>query len=152
MPAQGRSLTGRLLEILGSRWPVAAFLVPVLVAQTLWSGRYEVAGHAADHLQAVAAQAGVGRRRTRTGRSPAREEHGESQLTALIGGSDAAGRDAHRSSLAPTGDLPLRACALSSKIHTPKVTAEGSSRGRSGAERFRERGHEAGPLDEALAR
>jgi hypothetical protein len=32
---------------------VAAFLVPVLVAQTLWSGRYEVAGHAADHLQSA---------------------------------------------------------------------------------------------------
>jgi hypothetical protein len=53
MPVQGRSLTGRLLEILRSWWPVAAFLVPVLVAQTLWSGRYEVAGHAADHLQSA---------------------------------------------------------------------------------------------------
>jgi hypothetical protein len=53
MPAPGRSLTGRLLEILRSWWPVAAFLVPVLVAQTLWSGRYEVAGHAADHLQSA---------------------------------------------------------------------------------------------------
>jgi len=51
--AQGRSLTGRLLEILHSWWPVAAFLVPVLVAQTIWSGRYEVAGHAADHLQSA---------------------------------------------------------------------------------------------------
>ena len=53
MPVQGRSLTGRLLEILRSWWPVAAFLVPVLVAQALWSGRYEVAGHAADHLQSA---------------------------------------------------------------------------------------------------
>lgn len=53
MAAQGRSLTGRLLEILGSWWPVAAFLIPVLVAQTFWSGRYEVAGHAADHLQSA---------------------------------------------------------------------------------------------------
>src|SRR5215208_296199 len=53
MPAPGRSLTGRLLGILRSWWPVAAFLVPVLVAQTLWSGRYEVAGHAADHLQSA---------------------------------------------------------------------------------------------------
>jgi hypothetical protein len=53
MPARGRSLTGRLLEILRSWWPVAAFLVPVLVAQALWSGRYEVAGHAADHLQSA---------------------------------------------------------------------------------------------------
>jgi hypothetical protein len=53
MPVQGRSLTGRLLEILRSWWPLAGFLVPVLVAQTLWSGRYEVAGHAADHLQSA---------------------------------------------------------------------------------------------------
>ena len=53
MAAPGRSLAGRLLEILRSWWPVAAFLVPVLVAQTLWSGRYEVAGHAADHLQSA---------------------------------------------------------------------------------------------------
>src|SRR5215204_3931347 len=51
--AQGRSLTGRLLEILHSWWPVAAFLVPVLVAQTIWSARYDVAGHAADHLQSA---------------------------------------------------------------------------------------------------
>src|SRR5215204_2736862 len=51
--AQGRSLTGRLLEILHSWWPVAAFLVPVLVAQTVWSARYDVAGHAADHLQSA---------------------------------------------------------------------------------------------------
>jgi hypothetical protein len=53
MATQGRSLTGRLLEILRSWWPVAAFLILVLVAQTLWSGRYEVAGHAADHLQSA---------------------------------------------------------------------------------------------------
>ena len=53
MPAQGRSLTGRLLELVRSWWPVAALLVPVLVAQALWSGRYEVAGHAADHLQSA---------------------------------------------------------------------------------------------------
>jgi hypothetical protein len=53
MAAQGRSVTGRLLEIVRGWWPVAAFLVPVLVAQTLWSGRYEVAGHAADHLQSA---------------------------------------------------------------------------------------------------
>jgi hypothetical protein len=53
MLAQGRSVTGRLLEILRSWWPVAAFLVPVLIAQSLWSGRYEVAGHAADHLQSA---------------------------------------------------------------------------------------------------
>jgi hypothetical protein len=32
---------------------VAAFLVPVLVAQTLWSGRYEVTGHAVGHLQSA---------------------------------------------------------------------------------------------------
>jgi len=53
MPAPGRSLAGRLHEIVRSWWPVAAFLVPVLVAQALWSGRYEVAGHAADHLQSA---------------------------------------------------------------------------------------------------
>ena len=53
MAAQGRSLTDRLLEIFRNWWPVAAFLVPVLVAQTLWSGRYEVAGHAAGHLQSA---------------------------------------------------------------------------------------------------
>jgi hypothetical protein len=53
VPARGRSLTGRLLAILRSWWPLAAFLVPVLVAQALWSGRYEVAGHAADHLQSA---------------------------------------------------------------------------------------------------
>src|SRR5829696_7257099 len=53
MPAPGRSLTGRLLEILHSWWPVAAFLVPVLVAQTAWSSRYDLAGHAADHLQSA---------------------------------------------------------------------------------------------------
>jgi hypothetical protein len=53
MAAQGRSLTDRLLEIFRNWWPVAAFLVPVLVAQTLWSGRYEVAGHAVGHLQSA---------------------------------------------------------------------------------------------------
>lgn len=53
MPAAGRSLAGRVLEFCGSWWPVAAFLVPVLVVQTVWSGRYDVAGHAADHLQSA---------------------------------------------------------------------------------------------------
>jgi hypothetical protein len=53
VPATGRSLAGRILEFCGTWWPVAAFLVPVLVVQTVWSARYEVAGHAADHLQSA---------------------------------------------------------------------------------------------------
>jgi hypothetical protein len=53
MPSTGRSLAGRILEFCGTWWPVAAFLVPVLVAQTVWSARYDVAGHAADHLQSA---------------------------------------------------------------------------------------------------
>ena len=53
MPSTGRSLAGRILEFLGTWWPVAAFLAPVLVAQTVWSARYDVTGHAADHLQSA---------------------------------------------------------------------------------------------------
>jgi hypothetical protein len=53
VPSTGRSLAGRILEFLGTWWPVAAFLVPVLVVQTVWSARYDVAGHAADHLQSA---------------------------------------------------------------------------------------------------
>ena len=53
MPSTGRSLAGRILELLRTWWPVAAFLVPVLVVQTVWSARYDVAGHAADHLQSA---------------------------------------------------------------------------------------------------
>lgn len=53
MTAPGRSLAGRSISVLRGWWPVAAFLVPVLVAQMLWSGRYEVAGLAADHLQSA---------------------------------------------------------------------------------------------------
>jgi hypothetical protein len=53
MPARGRSLAGRILEVLRHWWPVAAFLVPVLVVQAAWSARYDVAGHAADHLQSA---------------------------------------------------------------------------------------------------
>lgn len=53
MPPNGRSLAGRILELLRTWWPVAAFLVPVLVVQSVWSARYDVAGHAADHLQSA---------------------------------------------------------------------------------------------------
>jgi hypothetical protein len=53
VPFTGRSLAGRILEFLRTWWPVAAFLVPVLVVQTVWSARYDVAGHAADHLQSA---------------------------------------------------------------------------------------------------
>ena len=53
VPATGRSLAGRGLEFLAAWWPVAAFLAPVLVAQTLWSARYDVTGHAANHLQSA---------------------------------------------------------------------------------------------------
>ena len=53
MLATGPSILGRVLAFLRRWWPVAAFLVPVLVAQTVWSSRYDVAGHAADHLQSA---------------------------------------------------------------------------------------------------
>ena len=53
MLATGPSLVGRVLWFLRRWWPVAAFLVPVLVAQTVWSSRYDLAGHAADHLQSA---------------------------------------------------------------------------------------------------
>jgi hypothetical protein len=43
----------RVLDFLRTWWPVAAFLLPVLVVQTVWSARYDVAGHAADHLQSA---------------------------------------------------------------------------------------------------
>src|SRR5215217_5766263 len=42
--ATGPSLVGRVLGFLRRWWPVAAFLVPVLVAQTVWSSRYDLAG------------------------------------------------------------------------------------------------------------
>jgi hypothetical protein len=51
--AAGQSISGRVLAFLRTWWPVAAFLVPVLVVQTVWSSRYDVAGHAADHLQSA---------------------------------------------------------------------------------------------------
>jgi hypothetical protein len=51
--ATGQPILGRILEFLRSWWPVAAFLVPMLVVQTVWSARYDVAGHAADHLQSA---------------------------------------------------------------------------------------------------
>ena len=53
MPPTGRYLAGRILEFFGTWWPVAAFLAPVLVVQTVWSARYDVAAHAADHLQSA---------------------------------------------------------------------------------------------------
>jgi len=46
-------VASRVTEFLRSWWPVAAFLLPVLVVQSLWSARYDVAGHAADHLQSA---------------------------------------------------------------------------------------------------
>jgi hypothetical protein len=46
----GRSLGVRLGRITRNWWPVGAFLMPVLVLQTVWSARYDVAGHAAGHL------------------------------------------------------------------------------------------------------
>ena len=53
MLATGPSLVGRVLGLLRRWWPVAAFLLPVLVAQTVWSSQYDLAGHAADHLQSA---------------------------------------------------------------------------------------------------
>jgi hypothetical protein len=53
VPAARQSLADRVIEVIRSWWPVAAFLVPVLVVQTVWSARYDVAGHAADHLQSA---------------------------------------------------------------------------------------------------
>jgi hypothetical protein len=43
----------RVIEFIRHWWPVAAFLLPVLVVQTVWSARYDLAGHAADHLQSA---------------------------------------------------------------------------------------------------
>jgi hypothetical protein len=51
--ATGPSIFGRVLAFLRRWWPVAAFLVPVLVVQAVWSSRYHLAGHAADHLQSA---------------------------------------------------------------------------------------------------
>jgi hypothetical protein len=51
--AMGPSILGRVLGFFRTWWPVAAFLVPVLVVQAVWSSRYDVAGHAADHLQSA---------------------------------------------------------------------------------------------------
>jgi hypothetical protein len=53
----GRSLGDRVLGLVRAWWPVAAFLALVLVAQTIWSAQYSVAGHAvghaADHLRSA---------------------------------------------------------------------------------------------------
>jgi hypothetical protein len=53
VPAGRQSLADRVTAVIRNWWPVAAFLVPVLVVQTVWSARYDVAGHAADHLQSA---------------------------------------------------------------------------------------------------
>ena len=53
MPATEQSLADRIIDLLRTLWPVAAFLLPVLVVQSVWSARYDVAGHAADHLQSA---------------------------------------------------------------------------------------------------
>jgi hypothetical protein len=51
--SRARSLANRVITFLCDWWPVAALLLPVLVVQTVWSTRYDVAGHAADHLQSA---------------------------------------------------------------------------------------------------
>jgi len=48
-----RSVADRVIEFTRHWWPVAAFLLPVLVVQAVWSARYDLAGHAADHLQSA---------------------------------------------------------------------------------------------------
>jgi hypothetical protein len=53
VPAAERSLADRVTELIRRWWPVAAFLLPVLVVQAVWSARYDLAGHAADHLQSA---------------------------------------------------------------------------------------------------
>jgi hypothetical protein len=53
VPATEQSLADRIIDFLRTWWPVAAFLLPVLVVETVWSARYDVAGHAADHLQSA---------------------------------------------------------------------------------------------------
>ena len=53
MPATEWSVADRVVDFARSWWPVAAFLLPVLVVQSVWSARYDVAGHAADHLQSA---------------------------------------------------------------------------------------------------
>lgn len=53
MPATEWSVADRVIHFARSWWPVAAFLLPVLVVQSVWSARYDVAGHAADHLQSA---------------------------------------------------------------------------------------------------
>jgi hypothetical protein len=51
--ATEQSLADRVVAFARTWWPVAAFLLPVLVVQAVWSARYDVAGHAADHLQSA---------------------------------------------------------------------------------------------------
>jgi hypothetical protein len=51
--ATEQSLADRVIDFTRTWWPVAAFLLPVLVVQAVWSAGYDVAGHAADHLQSA---------------------------------------------------------------------------------------------------
>ncbi len=53
MSARERSMADRVIDFLRTWWPVAAFLLPVVVVHSVWSARYDVAGHAADHLQSA---------------------------------------------------------------------------------------------------
>ncbi len=54
MPSTASSLADRLAAYARNWWPVAAFLLPVLVVQAVWSARYQdVTGHAAGHLQSA---------------------------------------------------------------------------------------------------
>ncbi len=48
-----QALAKRVLAFLRDWWPVAAFLLPVLAMQAVWSAQYDVAGHAAGHLQSA---------------------------------------------------------------------------------------------------
>jgi hypothetical protein len=36
-------------------WPIPAMLAPTIIAQNIWSGRYEATGHAAGHLASASA-------------------------------------------------------------------------------------------------
>jgi hypothetical protein len=55
MASTAGSAAARALGIVRNWWPVPAFLAAVLAAQAAWSARYDVAGHAADHLQSATA-------------------------------------------------------------------------------------------------
>ena len=53
--SSGRPLRVRRGRVTRNWWPVVALLVPVLVLQTVWSARFDVAGHAAGHLASAMA-------------------------------------------------------------------------------------------------